>query len=45
MWIMEVFFITFVVAFWVFAFFMFDSLVLNGYFRKKLQHRFNVDEV
>lgn len=45
MWFMEFFFATFIVSFWVFVFFVFDELILKGYFKKKLQRRFNVDEV
>ena len=44
MWMMNLFSITFMVAFWVFCFFVFDELILKGYFKKKLQKRFNVDE-
>lgn len=42
---MDLFFGTFMVAFWVFVFFVFDEMILKGYFKKKLQRRFNVDEV
>ena len=35
---------SFVVMVWVFFFFIFDAEVLNGYFKKKLQNRFKVEE-
>jgi len=35
---------TLVVAMWVMLFMFFDSEVLNGYFKKKLQKRFPVEE-
>lgn len=31
-------------AAWVFMFFVFDELILKGYFKKKLQKRFEVEE-
>ena len=45
MWLMDFFFGTFMLAFWGFIFFVFDELILKGYFKKKLQRRFNVYEV
>jgi len=36
--------ITFLVFFWGFLFFIFDDSILNGYFKKKLQKRFPVEE-
>lgn len=44
MWMMDMFFFTFMIAFWVFMFFVFDEIILNGYFKKKLQNRFKVEE-
>ena len=35
---------TFIVVIWVFSFFIFDAEILNGYFKKKLQNRFKVEE-
>jgi len=35
---------TILMAMWVFMFFVFDELVLNGYFKSKLQKRFKVEE-
>lgn len=44
MWMMDMFFFTFILAFWVFMFFVFDEMILKGYFKKKLQNRFKVEE-
>lgn len=44
MWMMDMFFFTFILAFWVFMFFAFDEMILKGYFKKKLQNRFKVEE-
>lgn len=35
---------TFLMIIWVFSFFIFDAEILNGYFKKKLQNRFKVEE-
>jgi hypothetical protein len=35
---------TILMALWVFMFFVFDELVLNGYFKSKLQKRLKVEE-
>ena len=35
--------VSMIIALWVFAFFAFDELILKGYFKLKLQKRFNVD--
>jgi hypothetical protein len=35
---------TILMALWVFMFFVFDDLVLKGYFKSKLQKRFKVEE-
>jgi hypothetical protein len=44
MWIFDIFTLTIVIAAWVFMFFVFDELILKGYFKKKLQRRFKVEE-
>jgi hypothetical protein len=44
MWMMDMFFFTFMMAFWVFMFFVFDDMILKGYFKNKLQKRFKVEE-
>jgi hypothetical protein len=31
-------------AAWLFMFFVFDDMILNGYFKNKLQKRFKVEE-
>lgn len=36
--------VTFIVMVWVFSFFIFDAEILNGYFKKKLQNKFKVEE-
>jgi hypothetical protein len=36
---------TLVVAMWLMLFMFFDNEVLNGYFKRKLQKRFPVEEV
>jgi hypothetical protein len=36
---------TMVIAMWVMFFFVFDSEILNGYFKKKLQKRFDVESL
>ena len=40
----ELFMASILVAMWVFMFFVFDEMVLKGYFQRKLQNRFKVDE-
>ena len=40
-----VFFMTAFAAVWAFGFFVFDAEILDGYFKKKLQRRFNKDEI
>jgi hypothetical protein len=35
---------TILMALWVFMFFVFDELVLKGYFKSRLQKRFKVEE-
>lgn len=35
---------TLMVFIWVFLFFIFDAEILNGYFKKKLQNKFKVEE-
>lgn len=45
MWMMDIFFFTFIMSFWIFMFFVFDEIILKGYFKKKLQKRFKVDDV
>lgn len=44
MWMMDIFFFTFIMSFWIFMFFVFDEIILKGYFKKKLQKRFKVEE-
>jgi hypothetical protein len=44
MWMMDLFSVTVMLAFWVFMFFVFDEMILKGYFKKKLQKRFKVEE-
>ena len=44
MWIFDIFTVTIIIAAWVFFFFVFDEIILNGYFKKKLQKRFKVEE-
>ncbi len=44
MWMMDMFSFTIMIAFWVFIFFVFDEMILKGYFKKKLQKRFKVEE-
>lgn len=41
----SLFFLMFLIAMMVTGFFLFDSSILNGYFKKKLQKRFNVNDV
>jgi hypothetical protein len=36
--------LTILMAAWVFMFFVFDDMVLKGYFKSKLQKRFKVEE-
>jgi hypothetical protein len=43
-WVMDLFMVTFIFGIWTFGFFMFDELILKGYFKKKLQNRFKVEE-
>ena len=42
--LVELFMATILVAAWVFMFFVFDDLILKGYFQRKLQNRFKVEE-
>jgi hypothetical protein len=42
--VLEIMMASFIVALWVFFFFVFDDIILNGYFKKKLQKRFKVEE-
>jgi len=35
---------TIIGAAWVFMFFVFDDMILKGYFKNKLQKRFKVEE-
>lgn len=44
MWMMNLISITLIVALWGFLFFIFDEVILKGYFKKKLQKRFKVEE-
>jgi hypothetical protein len=43
-WFLELVTVTMLVAAWIFMFFVFDELILKGYFKKKLQNRFKVEE-
>jgi hypothetical protein len=36
---------TMVIAMWIMLFFIFDSEILKGYFKKKLQKRFDVESL
>lgn len=45
MWVGDFVFATFVSMVWLFGFFVFDEIILKGYFATKLRKRFNVDEV
>lgn len=45
MFIVEMMMASLVVALWVFGFFIFDAIILNDYFKRKLQKRFKVEEV
>jgi len=36
--------LTILMAAWMFMFFVFDDMVLKGYFKSKLQKRFKVEE-
>ena len=45
MFIVEMIMVSLVVALWVFMFFVFDAMILNDYFKRKLQKRFKVEEV
>lgn len=40
----DLFLCSFMFAFWIFMFFVFDEIILKGYFKRKLQKRFKVDE-
>jgi hypothetical protein len=40
----DIFLCSFILAIWIFFFFVFDELILKGYFKLKLQKRFKVDE-
>lgn len=42
--IMVTFMGTILMAAWMFMFFVFDDMVLKGYFKSKLQKRFKVEE-
>lgn len=42
--IVELIMASIVVALWVFMFFVFDSMILNDYVKRKLQKRFKVEE-
>lgn len=42
--VFELMMVSFVVALWVFMFFVFDEMILKGYFQRKLQNRFKVEE-
>ncbi len=44
MWMFDIFTGTIIVAAWLFMFFVFDEMILKGYFKKKLQNRFKVEE-
>jgi hypothetical protein len=44
MWMFDIFTATIIIAAWVFFFFVFDEMILKGYFKKKLQNRFKVEE-
>jgi hypothetical protein len=44
MWMFDIFTGTIIVGAWVFFFFVFDEMILKGYFKKKLQKRFKVEE-
>jgi hypothetical protein len=43
-WFLELLTVTMLVAAWIFMFFVFDDMILKGYFKKKLQNRFKVEE-
>jgi hypothetical protein len=43
-WFLELVTVTMLVAAWIFMFFVFDELILKGYFKKKLQNRLKVEE-
>jgi hypothetical protein len=43
-WFLELVTVTMLVAAWIFMFFVFDDVILKGYFKKKLQKRFKVEE-
>lgn len=45
MFVVEMIMASVVVALWVFMFFVFDAMILNDYFKRKLQKRFKVEEV
>lgn len=44
MWMFDIFTATIIIAVWVFFFFVFDEMILKGYFKRKLQNRFKVEE-
>ncbi len=44
MWMFDIFTGTIIIGAWVFFFFVFDEMILKGYFKKKLQKRFKVEE-
>lgn len=44
MFVVEMMMASVVVALWVFMFFVFDAMILNDYFKRKLQKRFKVEE-
>lgn len=41
----DILFSSLIVILWGFIFFMFDEVVLKGYFATKLRKRFNVEEI
>jgi hypothetical protein len=41
----DILFSSLIVILWAFTFFMFDEIVLKGYFATKLRKRFNVEEI
>lgn len=42
--IVELIMASIIIALWVFGFFVFDAMILNDYFKRKLQKRFKVEE-
>jgi hypothetical protein len=45
MWFADFFMITFTIVLLIGIFFMFDEVILKGYFATKLRKRFNVEEI